>query len=274
MPLEWRKSIYALFCCVLFDISSPALVAQDLSGWQADSAVTAVQLESVTEVPGSVIFNLKNVSQKPLTAIVVIAPDAGWSISNYNGRGELMPGAIESMRVASGQFPRGVRILKIAAVVFAAGTAEGSPLQIGFVMGQKLGDALETTRLNAILARLPVDHALADAELDVFVEKVGRTLPASLREVVESLKGVSVRGVSVDDIPATRTEVGNGLLSGARIARGEVLQDVEDLRQLPPSMSTAAGSRRESLADLKRRHQELQTKQETQLKGINVEDLK
>lgn len=276
MLTECHRFSVAAIVGLLIAMCSPALSAQDLHGWGLDSTVKSVQLVGVQQSGALARFYLKNVSDKPITAIVAITPDGVRVTVEYFGEGELMPGAVQRLHAGSSRFPADSRVLHIAAVVFADGSSEGLRPQIDVVRANRLGRAHEAGRVKAIFAAPPAEQRVGDPDVEALIRKVGR-LPASFEEAVFSVREVHLPSGSPDDLRAADNDVRFGFLAGVHAAREDALRSLRRLRQLPAATESAsmagAGtpSRAAFLSSLRQQYGQLSARHETLLKAMQRE---
>lgn len=172
-----------------------------------------------------------------------VTPDKTSATINYFDVGyDLLPGGVATLHANSLPSSESGRILEITAVLFGDGSADGSPAEIDFLKGLKLGKALETERVRRLLAAWPVERGLGDADVESLTVKVGR-VPTSPREAVTSLEGVSLADASVAQVRGAKG-VGrdrmNAFFAGVCTARNSALRQLNELRLRPTENGSAS----------------------------------
>ncbi len=259
----------------LLAIYPAVLTAQDLHGWKVDSKVSAVQLVSAEQFGATASgplakLDLKNVSRKAISAVVVVTPDEVTHMIDYFASGELAPAAIHSLRVVES---REQPVLKILAVVFVDGSSQGLPPMIAVLKAKRMASTLETRRLLDILSTLPPEQAESDAAVESLLLRVG-PLPPTTDDGIASLRNVRGAPDYLNDLAEAGQEIRGAFLTGVRNTREDAIRDLSQLRRLPPSSARTAGgnaasaSRGAFLASQREKYEDLATRQQRALEAM------
>lgn len=219
------------------------LHAQNLAGWVCNSSVTGVDLVGVEQFgigPSGIKhlkFTLKNISEREVSAIVVITPDDVTHSIDFFGEGHLAPGDTYILRVGTVE---GNRLLRIVAAGYADGSFEGSSRPIGFLRSKRLGRALETKRLSDIYAALEPEE-FQELGIERLSKRVGR-LPDTAGEAISSLGDVRLPSASAEDVRRAGPDSRFAFLAGVREARENALRELSQLSEALASATPTAES--------------------------------
>lgn len=240
------------------------------------SAVQLVRIEQVGSTPAGPLltFHLKNISSKSISAVVVITPDGGTHLGDYFGSDPLVPGATYSFTTVDRYAPATERILRIPALVFSDGTAEGDPGEIEYIKALRLGIVLETERINRVLESFGPEKALKNANVSSVLDAVGMP-PRSAEDAAESVRHVSGPWASAFEAALSSSKTRFALRTGVSNTRQNVRRQLAELGGAPvPPMPEAtqvgaaqAGTAR-NLADLQTRIRSLIARQKAELEAM------
>jgi hypothetical protein len=186
-----------LFVCL--GISSVSF-GQDAGNWTLAAPPNSVELVSLDQPTGSgtLRFTFRNVSGK--TIIQFRVDDLHGNMNGLdafsNGMGAISPGATFFITFDTRQLTEQNQTsgkLHVAAVFYADGTAVGEGRALASVENEMLGVALETKRNSDLLAGSS-DSSLAG--LDGIAEHVNNQSVRSDKEAAESLRGITLPGIS------------------------------------------------------------------------------
>ncbi len=230
---RWTRLSTALTAMVLAACQALSATAQDLQDWDVDSSVSAVRLVRVEQAPDGrgVSFILKNISPKPVSALVLITPDGGVHLTDWFAREPLAPGATDSTSVAvrHGQ----AHILRIPALVFADGASEGDRSQIEFIKARRLGTVLETRRIIRVLESFGTGDVLKTTGVASVIQAVG--MPSrSPEEAVESMRPFAGDLAAALDM-AARDERARFVLFGVNGTRNDARRRLAEIVELNKS---------------------------------------
>ena len=264
MFTQFFKLLGAALVGAFFAVAPPSVVAQDLHGWFAESAVTGVQLVNVEKAGTLLNFQLKNFSTTSIVALVLATPDGNKHFADLSGE-ELAPGAVHSLLIDDSRLAEVKHAISILALVRADGSAEGLQPEINFVRAQLLGSALETERLRRILSMPAFMQGVSDADLEDLNMRVGRK-PASLEEAIASVQDVRLSDLSLDALRDMGTEERSGFLIGVGVVREKALKVLLHVRELPAAKSAQATPRTEVMSELRKQHSDSITRRADVLK--------
>jgi hypothetical protein len=227
-----------------------AVLSPPLSGpWRTDVKSTTLELVDAVQDERATTFTLKNISGRHITALSVSHDEVTDGIDFFEVSSDLQPGASYSLLIGNVELSTSDRILRISAVFFADGSAEGASGELDFIRGRRLGRILETARVTSLL-NSPIDLAAGDSALDSIVAKIG-SLPGTVDQAVESLRETRLPEVSVETIRSFQGRFADGFLVGVRGARGDATGKVNGLRQLPVTAPPREMSRAGALEEMR-----------------------
>ncbi|MCL4785111.1 MAG: hypothetical protein KJZ70_18950 [Bryobacterales bacterium] len=215
--------------------------AQNLGGWASSTSVTGVELVRVEQFGTSpsgtrhMSFTLKNVSERDLSAIVVISPDGVTHSIDFFGEGHLAPGDVYVLRIGTTE---GNRLLRIVAAAYIDGSFEGSSQPIAFLRAKRLGRALETKRLSDIYATVDPEEIERLGTVSL-VTRVGR-LPDTAGEAITSVGNVRLANATTDDLRGAGPESRFAFLAGVRLERENALREIGQLAEALAKPTPAA----------------------------------
>ncbi len=247
----WSTRLRIARASLLLAAYLPGLAAaQDLQGWGVDSSVSALQLVRVEQVGSTakgplMVLSLKNISQEPISALVVIIPGGGNRLTDYFAREPLAPGATYSFPYGVRDSQTSERILGISAVVFVDGTSQGDRSQIEFIKAYRLGVTMETARINRVLESFGTEDVLKGTSVASVIEAVGGP-PRSAAEAVESLRQIAGNQAAALDMAAsdrkTRVALLQGVIDTCRNAHRDLAEIGEQRKSPAPESAQVAAS--------------------------------
>jgi hypothetical protein len=228
------QSLRAAILSIVFCSGLPLLAqVPDVSDWKVATPPNAVQLATVERVMDNVVkLSFKNTTEKTVVEFRVYRPDGkgpnetGTGLDAFtSGTGTIAPGA--TMPVTFGEKDssgnQASHSLRIAAIVYSDGSSVGEKRALDEIVDEMVGAALEIKRDADLLAASP-DPSLAG--IDAAAEKIGRTIPSSDAEAVDSVRGIELNGIPQSVVDARVSRHSSGFLVGVNRARQMFLLDL------------------------------------------------
>jgi len=248
--MEAIMSTWCRLLCSVIVAGAAISLPQDSHDWTVSQKMQALVLDKVQKQPYGVVFSLRNVSGKAITAIATSSPPVdrsrysrhldyldgsctmlvtGASLEWKCNLGALADGATEDWQIGQPEADSNTqRVLNIDAVIFDDGTSEGSRREIRIMNAMRLGNVLETERITNLLARSNTDSR----DVDALARRVG-SQPRSTDEALASLKDTydSELPPAVfdgEDAGARR----HAFAVGVATARGEATHNLNEITRL------------------------------------------
>jgi hypothetical protein len=216
---------------------------------------------------GRTVFVLENVSGKHITAFSLSHGEVTHTTDYFTGN-DLAPNAYDELVIGDEELQSAPEhVLKLSAVFFTDGTTIGGQDPIDFIVGGRLGRAMETEQIAGILSS--ADASADDRSVDALEARIG-DLPQTPEEAFAAEREVHIAGVDLGALSAGKGKsFAHAFLSGVREARESARWRVSQLHQIPPvaknphvpDRATALSQLRQSYDDLATRHKTLLTQQ-------------
>lgn len=244
MTLEGKtamRSYYQNFCRLLFCaalcLGMPFVcLCQNTAGWTLDAPPNSIKLVSVTQgmTLGSLKFTFENVSGKTIIRLDVGDPQGGDvgidGFATGGTWGAVAPGATTPFEFGAQAFSVGGQITKevrVNAIFYGDGSGYGFGSWKAQIEDSMLGEALETKRDAGLLS------ASLDPSITGFDNVMAHIHNGSLNtpaEAAQSLRGVTLPGISQALINQQLAHRSFSLASGAHGARGGILAAIADVK--------------------------------------------
>jgi hypothetical protein len=138
--------------------------------------------------------------------------------------------------------------LNVDAVIYTDGSHFGDRTVLAKAAGQMLGDALETKRISDLLSN-GSDQSVAG--LDSILPKIGTRPPTSGAEAAETLKGVSLPGLSQLVVNNYLAKPDSSLLQGVSLARTEIINEISQKKTMASSPVTGSQKKQQAILEAK-----------------------
>jgi hypothetical protein len=205
-------------------------------GWVVSAATNALTLAGGEEFDAETVFVFKNSSAKLITALSVgFDPNSTHSVDYLETDNALRPGALYRLPIGAKEILTSDHVVRILAVIFSDGTAEGTPSTIDDIRSRRLGRTLEIERIRNLLNRPGTGPD--SASLARLLRDIGR-LPGSFEEALASVESIYVPGANVSSIRTADQTRKGAFLHGVRGVRESAARSIDDLAQLPETTAS------------------------------------
>jgi hypothetical protein len=232
-----RRAGLVLTVALLGGSAVTALAAEDtLQGWKVAGITSVIALSAVDETPKLTTLRFQNVSGKAVGGFCVSfgverKPPLDCKDSFSGVISSIAPNVIVPVRITPDLVVRSGRLIQMLAAVFEDGTSEGS--HVDFLIYRRIGAMLEVERIKSILED-PNGHYEGPGGAEALTARLGRD-PKTNAEAVESVRGITLPGLSVDSLTFPNVDADAGFRGGLGTTRFLSLQDAKRLGDLPAS---------------------------------------
>jgi len=265
-----RKSSLLATAAVLWSAPlSVRLFAQGSdAAWRVDAAPSTMALSEIKHGAGRTVLVPENVSGKRITAFTLSHGEITHTSDYFGAGNDLAPNAYDELVIGDEELQSAPEhVLKLSAVFFTDGTTVGGQDPIDFIVGGRLGRAMETEQIAGILSS--ADASADDRSVDALEARIG-DLPQTPEEAFAAEREVHIAGVDLGALSAGKGKpFAPAFLNGVRNARETARWRVSQLHQIPlvaknphvPDRASALSQLRQSYDDLATRHKTLLTQQ-------------
>jgi len=141
------------------------------AAWRVDAAPSTMVLSELKHGAGRTVFVLENVSGKHITAFSLSHGEVTHTTDYFTGN-DLAPNAYDELVIGDEELQSAPEhVLKLSAVFFTDGTTIGGQDPIDFIVGGRLGRAMETEQIAGILSS--ADASADDRSVDALEARIG-----------------------------------------------------------------------------------------------------
>lgn len=250
-----RMYLPVALCILLNPSAVPLASGQSTSDFAVSSPQPVVQLVGVQRLLSkNLSFTFRNISNKTILDICISAergPKEMVCKAGFANAATLPgPGQNLSMSFDARGFAADTQsgTLKVDAVIYTDGSHFGDRAVLANAASQMIGDALETNRISNLLSD-GSDESVAG--LDSILPQIGTRPPSSGAEAAETLKGVSLPGISQSLVNSHLATPDQNFLQGVLLARNAAIRDISQKKTMASLPITGSQNKQQAILEAK-----------------------